>query len=72
MGKIPFESLCLTWDKSPNLKLGQRGEATLSIEVHPYQVKVFFWYFFMLITLLMVNNSMGPLTRTILLVAVAL
>ncbi|XWS51561.1 hypothetical protein CRYUN_Cryun12cG0187200 [Craigia yunnanensis] len=39
-GRIPLESLYLSWEKSPNLSLGQRAEMVLPVEMHSCLLKL--------------------------------
>ncbi|XWS36991.1 hypothetical protein CRYUN_Cryun19dG0004900 [Craigia yunnanensis] len=39
-GRIPLESLYLSWEKSPNLSLGQRAEIILPVEMHSCLLKL--------------------------------
>ncbi|XVF11297.1 hypothetical protein REPUB_Repub08aG0014600 [Reevesia pubescens] len=39
-GRIPLESLYLSWEKSPNLSLGQRAEMILPVEMHSCLLKL--------------------------------
>ncbi|XP_022730755.1 polycomb group protein EMBRYONIC FLOWER 2-like isoform X3 [Durio zibethinus] len=38
-GRIPLESLYLSWEKSPNLSLGQRAEMILPLDMHSCLLK---------------------------------
>nr|AJD87509.1 embryonic flower 2a [Dimocarpus longan] len=40
LGKIPLESLCVMWEKSPNLSLGQRVEVTCPVDMHSCFLKL--------------------------------
>ncbi|KAL5810718.1 hypothetical protein ACOSQ3_027445 [Xanthoceras sorbifolium] len=40
LGKIPLESLCVMWEKSPNLSLGQRAEVTCLVDMHSCFLKL--------------------------------
>ncbi|XP_059650980.1 polycomb group protein EMBRYONIC FLOWER 2-like isoform X3 [Cornus florida] len=40
MGKIPMELLYYSWEKSPNLSLGERAEMMLAIDMHSCFVKI--------------------------------
>ncbi|XP_052174160.1 polycomb group protein EMBRYONIC FLOWER 2-like isoform X2 [Diospyros lotus] len=40
LGKIPMELLYLSWDKSPNLSLGERAEMMSTVDMHSYLVKL--------------------------------
>ncbi|XVE63842.1 hypothetical protein DITRI_Ditri07aG0053600 [Diplodiscus trichospermus] len=40
LGRIPLESLYLSWEKSPNLSLGQRTEMILPVELHSCSLKL--------------------------------
>lgn len=44
LGKIPMESLYLSWENSRNLSLGQRVEVTFCVDLLPYLVKVLTLY----------------------------
>lgn len=39
-GKVPMESLYLSWKMSPNLSLGQRAEIISTVDLHPCFMKV--------------------------------
>ncbi|XWS47714.1 hypothetical protein CRYUN_Cryun13aG0007900 [Craigia yunnanensis] len=39
-GRIPLESLYLSWEKSPNLSLGQRAETILPLDMHSCLLKL--------------------------------
>ncbi|XWS60143.1 hypothetical protein CRYUN_Cryun07bG0009300 [Craigia yunnanensis] len=39
-GRIPLESLYLSWEKSPNLSLGQRAEMILPLDMHSCLLKL--------------------------------
>ncbi|CAI9091970.1 OLC1v1027094C1 [Oldenlandia corymbosa var. corymbosa] len=39
LGKIPMELLLLSWEKSPNLNLGEKAEMLSTVEMRPYSVK---------------------------------
>ncbi|XVF54895.1 hypothetical protein PTKIN_Ptkin05aG0217100 [Pterospermum kingtungense] len=38
-GRIPLESLYFSWEKSPNLSMGQRAEMMLPVEMHSCKLK---------------------------------
>lgn len=40
LGKMPMELLYLSWEKSPNLKLGERAEIMSNFDMHSCFVKV--------------------------------
>ena len=40
LGKVPLELLYLSWEKSPNLKLGERAEIMSNLDMHSCFVKV--------------------------------
>ncbi|KAG6791498.1 hypothetical protein POTOM_000619 [Populus tomentosa] len=40
LGKIPLDSLCNFWEKSPNLGLGQRAEVTSPVDMNACFLKV--------------------------------
>ncbi|GMH19732.1 hypothetical protein Nepgr_021573 [Nepenthes gracilis] len=39
LGKIPMETLFLSWEKSPNLSLGERAEMMSTVDMHPCLLK---------------------------------
>lgn len=40
LGKIPMELLHLSWEKSPNLSLGERAEMLSTVDMRPCFMKV--------------------------------